>query len=667
MLASGRYLFGSFELDAGEGVLRRDGLPLHLAPKSLEVLLALVERHGELVDKSRIFEQVWPGVTVEDCNLAQHVASLRRALGDDARQPSFIETVSRRGYRFVADVVRRAASDPRATPLAPAEAPAPPPAPSAPGTPAAGVLRSARPRWRLVRVAGFGLALAAVTASGAWATFRPREVTRRLALLPVANLTGDPHNVTLATLLGEALQQNLSSVRGLEVELLKPATFEHVAGIAPPGKRHAGQVDAIVETAVLTAGARVQVAVELIEARTDTLIWADILEADHGGLQGLEARMEEVVLSRLQLNRADTFRPSTGRAAASRELALANYYWGRRTPHVAEEYLEHFTTAVELDPSFAAAHAGLALGYLQAAEQRAYEPQAALRLAEASAHRALQLKPALAEAHLAVGGVAEARSDLAGALDQYQQALLLDGSLARAHVRASRLLSVLGRHPEGIIEARRALELEPGGLGPGMALASALLMAGRLEEAVGQASATVRAHPRAAEAHELMGRTHQAAGRSPEATAAFGEAIRLSGGSPVYLSRLARVRAMEGQLQEARRLLQELERTEPAWRISALDLAPVLAALGEPDRAVHLLDQEAEAGGAWLVVQLAGLRIPELDCEGRLQRLLARVRSKAEQVGREVLLAEARGLPIAGAAGAAPELLSARPRSASPP
>jgi DNA-binding winged helix-turn-helix (wHTH) protein/tetratricopeptide (TPR) repeat protein len=636
--AGSRYSFGRFELDACQGVLRRDGQRLHLAPKSIEVLVALVERHGELVDKERIFDRVWPGVTVEDCNLAQHVASLRRALGDDAREPSFIETISRRGYRFVADVIRGApASDPS---LPPAATPAPAEPLAAATVPR---LPPPAPRRRLVRAGVLVLVLMTITASGAWATFRAREVSRRIALLPVANLTGDPRNAHLAVLLGDALREDLAGVRGLKVEPLRPSQFQHEAGLAPPGERHAARVDAIVETAVLSAGDRVQVAVELIEASTDALIWADILEADHAGLRGLESRMEEVVLSRLQLNRAERLRPSSGRTAASRELALAGYYWGRRTPHVADEYLEHFSTAVDLDPGFALAHAGLAQGYLLAAEQRAYDPREALRRAEASALRALQLEPSLADAHLVAAAVAEARSDLAGALDQYQQALLLDGSHARAHERYSRLLSVLGRHPEAIAESRRALELEPGGLGPGLALAAALFMAGRPEEALGQASATLRTYPHAAEAHDLIGRAHQAAGRRPEAALAYAEAHRLSGGNPVYLSRLARVRAVEGLLPEARRLLQELERSEPVWRISPLDLAPVLAALGEADRAERMLERAAEEGGPWLVVQLAGLRIPELDCEGRLQRFLSRVRSRAEQSGREAALAEVSG------------------------
>jgi DNA-binding winged helix-turn-helix (wHTH) protein/tetratricopeptide (TPR) repeat protein/TolB-like protein len=632
-LETGRYIFGCFDLDAREGVLRRDGRPLHLAPKSLEVLVTLVERHGELVDKGRIFEQVWPGVTVEDCNLAQHVASLRRALGDDAREPSFIETVSRRGYRFVADVIRGAAHGSAEV----AQLPRAEPAPAA----AAAQPRDPEPRVRLARVAGLGLALAALSASAAWATFRGREVTWRVALLPVANLTGDPRNAHLAALLGDALHADLSSVRGLRLEQLRPAPLEHDADIAPPGKRHAAQVDAIVETAVLSAGDRVQVAVELIEASTDALIWADILEADHSGLRGLESRMEEVVLSRLQLNRAERLRPATGRAAARREMALASYYWSHRSPHSADEYLEHYSTAVELDPVSAQAHAALAQGYLQAAEQRAVDPREALRRAEAAALRALQLQPSLADAHLVAAGLAEARSDLAGALDQYQQVLLLDHGLAKAHERYSRLLGVLGRHPEAVAEARRALDLEPGGLGPSLALAGALLMSGRLEEAIAQASATLHSYPHAAEAHDVIGRAHQAAGRRPEAAASFAEAHRLSGGSPLYLSRLARVRAVEGRLPEARRLLEELERTEPAWRLSALDLAPVLAALGEPERAHHLLEREAEEGGAWLVFHLAGLRVPELDREGRLYRLLDRVRAQAEQLGRVAALAEA--------------------------
>ncbi len=133
--------------------------------------------------------------------------------------------------------------------------------------------------------------------------------------------------------------------------------------------------------------------------------------------------------------------------------------------------------------------------------------------------------------------------------------------------------------------------------------------------------------------HELLGRAHQAEGRHAEATLAYEEAIRLSGRNPRYLSRLARALADQGDLAGSRRVLRELEQATPGWKVSPVDLARVVAALGEPERAHRILDLAAENREPWLAVHLAGLRLPELDAGGRLERLVVRVRTEAERAG----------------------------------
>ena len=637
-----RYAFGPFELDAGQGVLRRDGQPVHLAPKSVGVLLVLVEHHGELVDKTRIFDLVWPGVTVEECNLAQHVASLRRLLGDDARGPSYIETVSRRGYRFVAGVtVREAPAGGPAPAAAPHASPAPadPPPPFLPEAAAAippprdpppGPVRRRSGRALAATLAlAFGAALVAASMVAA----ASRETTRSVALLPVANLTGDPRNLHLATLLGDALHQELDHVTGLRIEHRAAKREGLPAPVPEAGAPHPGGVDAIIESALIAAGDRVQIVVELIEASSDALIWADVLEADGAGLRGLENQMAQAVLSRLRLNRADRMRPMSGKAAARREHALARYYLSRRTPQVLDESVEHFGAAVELDPDLAPAHAGLAQAYLLAAEHRALDPDQALRLAEEAALRAIELQPSLAEAILVSAAVAEARSDLPRAVELYERALGFDRSLAYGHERLGRVLSALGQHDEAVAAARRAQELDPGGPGARLALASAFLAAGQPGNAIAQATSALRLDDSLPEVHELLGRAHQAEGRHAEATLAYEEAIRLSGRNPRYLSRLARALADQGDLAGSRRALRELEQATPGWKVSPVDLARVVAALGEPERAHRILDLAAENREPWLAVHLAGLRLPELDAGGRLERLVLRVRTEAERAG----------------------------------
>ena len=201
------------------------------------------------------------------------------------------------------------------------------------------------------------------------------------------------------------------------------------------------------------------------------------------------------MLSRLQLKPGGAapaeLGPDGPRAGSWRSVPATT--GGRRTPHVADEYLEHFSTAVELDPGFALAHAGLAQGFLLAAEQRAYDPREALRRAEASALRALQLEPSLADAHLVTAAVAEAplrpgrraRPVPAGPAARWI-------NTHRAHERYSRLLSVLGRHPEAIAESPAGRwSWSRAAWGRAWPWRAALFMAGRPEEALGQ----VERHP----------------------------------------------------------------------------------------------------------------------------------------------------------------------------
>jgi DNA-binding winged helix-turn-helix (wHTH) protein/TolB-like protein len=442
------YSFGRFELDAAQRVLSRDAVALRLTPRAVDVLLVLVERHGEVVEKCRLFERVWSGVRVEECNLAQHVAALRRTLGDDAQNPTYIQTVPRRGYRFVAPVTR---AERRTVPTAsppvrePEGSPGEDPPPSAPAR-AGGRRHSSR---RALAAVG----AAAVVAGVAFLLpDPPARRIRTLGILPVANLAGGAREAALAERLEAGLPGELEGVKDLRVE--RRPSARPPLGPPDPGARHGHGVDALLEVAVLGAGDRARIAVELIEATTDTLLWADVLEAaEPGALLDLKSRVADVIVSRLQLAWAEPIHPAWGPAAAWREYTIGRQYLSTGTPQVVHECLEHFTHAVQLEPGFARAHAGLASAYLLAAEQRVLEPSEALALAEAAVRRALALEPSLAEAHVATGALAEARSDLAAAEEAYLRALSLAPDLTDAHERYGRLLASGTRRAEALAHA----------------------------------------------------------------------------------------------------------------------------------------------------------------------------------------------------------------------
>jgi DNA-binding winged helix-turn-helix (wHTH) protein/tetratricopeptide (TPR) repeat protein len=635
------YSFGPFALDAGHRVLRHEGTPLRLTPKEVDVLIALVVRHGEIVDKGQLLDQVWPGVCVEECNLSQHVAALRRILGDDVHHPAYIETVPRRGYRFVAPVAREsgpssaartpapdrarlsATPAPRPTPLPAAGVPTPAPGAPFPGplppSPAQGVRR--RQMTRSVPLAFLVLAALGMVV---WWSFigaegpSPTPAIRSVAVLPVTNMTGDEHNDDLAETLTASMMADLRALKGLRVEAAHaPTRIGHtVTG-----------VDAIVETSLLGGGGRVMIVAEILDARTNRLVWAEVLDSEAVSSIEAEKRVVQAMASRLlsASRPGDRDRSSSGRADARREYLLARTYLSRRTPQVVVEAIEHFTSAAELDPDFAPALAGLASAYLLGAEQRALEPVDTLARAEAAARRALEIAPS-AEAHAAIGAISAARWDFASAEASYRRALALDPSIAVVHERYAALLTVLDRHEEAIAQARVARDLSPSCPAAATALAAAYLHAGRNGEASEKALAALRLSPGFAAAYDVLGWAHQAEGREAEALGAFGEAVRLSERNPAYVAALAGAHARVGARDEARRLLAELQRGQRNRSPSPLDLAEVLVALGDGEGALEQVERAGAEGTPWLQRADAGLGLVSLHEHARFRVLAERLR-----------------------------------------
>ena len=467
-------------------------------------------------------------------------------------------------------------------------------------------------------------ALLALTALGlAWGLSRsngcsPAPPIRSIAVLPLSNLTGDPHLDDVAEALTSALTTDLG-VSGLRVGSAdQPVQDPH----------QVDGVDVLVETALLGNESHMRLAAEIIEARTGRLLWAEMFDSDPVSWPEAGKRVAHAIAARLHAvpDEGAGGGPPSRRAAAQREYALAREYLSRRTPQVVEEALEHFIAASQLDPGFALAHAGVAEAHLLGAEQRVLAPAEAQAAAEGAARRALELEPGLAQAHGSLGAVAAARWDFEAAEESFRRALSLDPAIARVHERYAALLTVQDRHGEAIAEARVARDLEPACPATAAALAAAYYHAGRNDEAVELALAALRMTPRYAAAYDVLGWAHQAKGRDAEAVAAFGEAVRLSGRSPTYVAALARAHARAGARKQAHKLLAELERSRRDHAASPLDLAEVLAALGETDRALREVERAVAEGTPWLLRVDAGLSLDALHDHARFRDLVGRMR-----------------------------------------
>jgi DNA-binding winged helix-turn-helix (wHTH) protein/TolB-like protein len=276
-----RYSFGAFELDAGLRELRSAGAPVRLTPKDVDVLLALVERSGELVEKEALFAAVWGGVVVEDCNLARHVANLRRVLDDDSEHPTFIETIPRRGYRFLAPVaVVEAAAFQAAPPsIGPVDSPPPLPIPPAP----------ARRLGALGQVGRGALILAVLVTlpAASWLVGQGHGHAagpiRSLAVLPVTNLTGDARHDHLAEALGEMTVNDLGRLQRTRSAPFRVLPRSAALSYRATTKRHAlvgGElaVDGLVEASILQADGRLRLSAVLVDVRSGAVAWAQELE-----------------------------------------------------------------------------------------------------------------------------------------------------------------------------------------------------------------------------------------------------------------------------------------------------------------------------------------------------------------------------------------------------
>jgi DNA-binding winged helix-turn-helix (wHTH) protein/tetratricopeptide (TPR) repeat protein/TolB-like protein len=629
-LAEGILTFGPFALDVTQRVLLHGDAPLQLTPKEIDVLVVLVERHGEIVDKGRLLETVWKGVCVEECNIAQQIAALRRILGDDARAPAYIETVQRRGYRFVAPVAQATGSS--AVVEVPAAAPAAPPPRSRPPVPSAsavpplmtpapprrGALRTGRARAAILAGAVLGLGLG-------WGVLRtgadpPARKVRSVVVLAFANLTGDSHQDRLAQTLTAALRSELGAVTGLRVEVAAPRG---------PGEHRDAGADLLVETALLDGDESVVLAAELIDARTNRLLWAETVEASSVSFLEGTRTMARAIGTRIGALATFEGQPHADRAAAQAEYALARLYLLRRTPQVVREALEHFSAAAKLDPAFALAHIGIADAYLLGVEQRTLAPTEALIAGETAARRALELDPDAAGAHAALGQLAAARWRFEEAEASFKRALELDPGMASAHERLAALLTVQDRHAEAITHARIARDLEPASPATATSLAAAHYHAGRNDAAIDLALAALRLAPRFPAAYDVLGWAHLGGGRAAEAVAAFQEAVRLSGRNPTYVAGLARAHVRAGGRNEARQLLSELEWAERERAASPLDLAEVCAALGETDEAIENVERAATTGAPWLPRVDSGLSLAALHDHARFRGIVARMRRGA--------------------------------------
>jgi serine/threonine-protein kinase len=488
----------------------------------------------------------------------------------------------------------------------------------------------------------FGLIAAAIGVVAGIFYFRPRANTPEtppaaaataidaIAVLPFINATQDAANDYLSDGIADGLSHALSQVHALKVR--PSATVARFRGsdidIAQVGRTL--QVQAVVTGRFQKRGANGTVSLELIDARDNSQMWGTQYNREFANLLPLPNDLALSIAERLRpaLAAEDKQRLSkqfTDNAEANQLYMLGRYYWNKRTMEGMQQAVTSFQKAIERDPKYALAHAGLADCYVVLTWFNQEPPARIYRDARASAVRALQLDDNLAEANASLAFVsAYCDWDWPGADRTFRRAIELNPNCATPHQWYGRFLSSLGRHAQAIDEVRTAQKLDPSSLIINANLAGALLYAGHIEEALGQAQATLQLDPHFPIGNIWLGNVYAAMGKYPEAILAFEKAAEHYS-PPKLVASLAWLHGISGNKTKAKKMLEDLKRSAGNQYLSPAAIAGIYIGLGDQDEAFRLLQSAANDRDPWLVDLRADPMYAPLRGDPRYSELLKKM------------------------------------------
>ena len=628
------YEFGPFRLDVKERLLLKDGEPVSLTPRSFDVLAVLVREHGKLVTKDEFLSEVWPDSFVEETNLPQNVYLLRKVLGDEEYTcPKFIETVTRHGYRFIADVKeisdgnaelmvhQRTSTEilleqeqnegvPKTLVTLPESVPLPVPRPST--------------RRFAVLVLGFLATLAGLVALS-YLLLKDRNDTgstpKSVAVLPFKSIGAEEDHVGLG--MTDAIITRLSSLRQFTV-MPTTAVFKYADGEHDPlVAGHALGADAILEGTVQCAGDGIRVTVRLIKVLDGEPLWAETFDEKFTNIFSTQDAISERVARAMRYKlttreRQLLARQPTTNVEAYEAYVRGIYFWNKRTAEGLRQSIRYFEHAVAQDPNYALAYAGLSDSYSQVG-YFGYDDilprREAFEKARETVRRALELDGGVAEAHTALGMVkAYYDGDFLGAEESLRQAIDLNPSYGTAHFRYSLLLLVLGRVNEARRAAMKAQELDPLSALINTNLGYMLYLQRDFDKAEMFCRKALETEPDSFTAQYHLGLIYIQKNRHDEAMEVLQKAAQVRTIKYEALEAIGYALAVSGRKSEALDIISEMEKAAVADKDVYFNIAVIHAGLGDSDRASEYL---SKMGGD------LGLRVMILRFDPRLEKLRA--------------------------------------------
>jgi TolB-like protein/DNA-binding winged helix-turn-helix (wHTH) protein/tetratricopeptide (TPR) repeat protein len=596
--------FGPFRLDADERqLLREDGTAVPLTAKAFDVLLLLVRNRDRTVTKEEFMAEVWAGTVVEEANLTDNISTLRQALGDDAREPLYIRTVPRRGYRFVAAVT----SDPvRGEPATATESPSGPIA-AAPVAPSPLPVTAPAPRVRR-RFAAIGLAVV-VLATLAAITLRMRgggeESLRALAVLPFKPLVAAERDEAMEIGMTDALIAKLSRVREISV---RPTTAVLPYTEANVDFRDIGSkldVDAILDGKVLKRGDRMRVSVQLVRAADGSILWADRFDEPLTDMFALQDAISERVANALQVRLTSADRQSlsartTDDVEAYQLYLQGRHHWRTFTPDGLMASVTYFNAAIARDPNFAQAWAGLANAYSVIGIWGPIPAREAFPRSRAAAQRAVALAPHLGETHIPmiVSRMMYER-DWKGAKRELDLVQQLDPSNSDLHTMLGYYQQAMGRADLALVELRKTAAISPDWHVARYDVLEGLVEARRFDEAITECRAALALDSRQNTIYAILGAALAAKGRYDEAVPPIERAIGgVRESRPRHQATLAWTLARAGRRDEALAIIEEMKRSKHPWM--PFSVARAYTALGDKDQVFFWLNRAADEHFAFL-------------------------------------------------------------------
>jgi TolB-like protein/DNA-binding winged helix-turn-helix (wHTH) protein/Tfp pilus assembly protein PilF len=622
--------FGVFEVDLKACELRKHGFRIKLAEQPFQVLALLLERPGEIVTREELRDRLWPGDTFVDFDhgLNNAVMRVREVLLDSSEHPRYVETVPRRGYRFVAPVEETSVPPPvPATLELEGGSTSPPSSASNPALAHSISEHPGVPRWFTSRLAAaiavvvVGLvALLVFTIHARNVATNQAKATRStsLVVLPLENLSGDKDQDYFADGMTDELIANLAKIRSLHV--ISRSTAMTYKGTRKPLSEIARElnVDAVVEGTVMRVGSRVRITAELVQVSTDHHLWADTYESQMGDVLALQNRVSAAIVNEIRINLTPEERERLAKTPAVAPEAYENYlkglyYWNKRSDENLTRAIGYFERATQSDPNYALAYAGLSDCYaIISAEIFGTMPasQAAPK-ARAAAVRALELDPTLAEAQTSLATEKfNYEWDWSGAAQGFERAIGLNPSYATAYQRYSLYLAAMGRAQDSFAQIQKARALDPLSLSINFSLGWRLYMARQYDAAITQLKDTLEMDPSYELPHLVAGQAYEQKGNYALAIPELRKAVELSRGTPLMVSALAHAYARSGNRAEAEKLLAQLQAKSMNQYVSPYYFAIVCVGLGRTEEALDWLEKafgDRSNGLVFLKVE------PELD------------------------------------------------------